>query len=438
MKPRLWTTTCVIRGCSRSMRPVVGLFIGGTMLVGLLLGVEPSGERAADRQEASILVEQRGAKQRLTSVLDEGLGKKIAKIRGVADVVPGLVDFTSLEELGDDAIVVNGWEAASRLMKDLEILPGGRPLKAEDKHCVLLGERLAADLEKRVGDTTSLYDTEKFKVVGIFRSRRVYESRTMVMLLADLQRIMGRKDQVSGFAVFVEHPDDKAEVNRIIKAINELGPKANARSTEMAAAGPMSKWRRRQDGPIIVTKRDPAHRLSAMLDEKLGNEIRKIRGVASVSGGLVDFTSLEEPGGNFVIVNGWEADSPLMKKLGILSGGRVLKRDDKLCALLGEEIATALGKKVGDTIALYGTGKLTVVGIFRSSIGYEARGIIVLLPDLQRLIDRRDQVSGFVVVAEHPENEAEVDRIMKAIRALGAKVEVGHEFEPVEDEKTNK
>ena len=47
----------------------------------------------------------------------------------------------------------------------------------------------------------------------------------MVLLLPDLQKIMGRHGQVTGFAVMVDHPDDKAEVQRICGAIEALGPK---------------------------------------------------------------------------------------------------------------------------------------------------------------------------------------------------------------------
>ena len=46
----------------------------------------------------------------------------------------------------------------------------------------------------------------------------------MMVLLNDLQRFMGREGQVSGFAIVVDHPDDKAEIERIRHDIEALGP----------------------------------------------------------------------------------------------------------------------------------------------------------------------------------------------------------------------
>jgi putative ABC transport system permease protein len=115
-------------------------------------------------------------------------------------------------------------------MKKLEILPGGRLLKTDDKKAVLLGEELAAALEKGVGSKIPLFDSGEYTVVGIFRSPISYETRSMVLLLADLQKFMGRPGQVTGFAVLVDHPEDEAEVARIRDAIAALGPRIDAKT----------------------------------------------------------------------------------------------------------------------------------------------------------------------------------------------------------------
>ena len=53
----------------------------------------------------------------------------------------------------------------------------------------------------------------------------------MVVLLQDLQRFMGHQGQVSGFAIVTEHPDDQAEIERIRRAIEALGPNIEATPT---------------------------------------------------------------------------------------------------------------------------------------------------------------------------------------------------------------
>jgi len=219
----------VVRRRMRSSLTVIGVAVAVGAVVALI-GVSNSSERSFlemyQRQNVAIIVQQRGAKQRLTSVLDATLGEKIAKIPGVKHAIPGLVDFTSIEELGSDAVVLQGWEADSPLMRKLDITQGGRYIEPGDKHCILLGEELASALGKHLGDKISLFDSGKYTIVGIIRSPIGYESHMMVLVLQDLQKIMGRHGQVSGFAVMTDHSDDKAEVQRICAAIEALAPRA--------------------------------------------------------------------------------------------------------------------------------------------------------------------------------------------------------------------
>jgi putative ABC transport system permease protein len=205
-----------------SMAVAVGAVVA---LVGISKGFEQSFLAIYQRQKVDLVIQQRGVKQKLTSVLEAKLGDQIAKIPGVKQVASGLVDFTSMDELGPVGVLVQGWETDSPLMKELNgnILPGGQPLAPDDPHGVLLGERLAASLEKKVGDTQKIFDDKIYVVRGIFKSNTVYENGGMVVLLKDLQRFMGRPGQVSGFTVVVESPNDKAEIERIRRDIAALG-----------------------------------------------------------------------------------------------------------------------------------------------------------------------------------------------------------------------
>ena len=220
----------VVRRRVRSTLTVIGmaLAVGAVVaLVGVSRSTEQSFKDVYQDQNVSIIVQQRGKKQRLTSVLDTSLGKEIAKIKGVKAVNPGLVEFSSLEEL-PDAVVMNGWEIGSPLMKKLKIMPGGRNLEPSDKRGVLLGEQLALALDKKPGDKLSLFEDHDYTVIGVFQSNISYETRSLVMRLSDLQRFAGRKDQVTGFAVIVDHPNDAAEVRRICGDIEALGPRIDA------------------------------------------------------------------------------------------------------------------------------------------------------------------------------------------------------------------
>ena len=216
----------VLRRRVRSSLTVIGMAVavGAVVaLVGISRGFERSFLAIYQREKVDLIIQQRGVKQKLTSVLDASLGKQIAAVPGVTAVNSGLVDFTSMDELGPVGVLVQGWEVDSPLMRHLNILPGGRLLEPDDKNSLLLGERLAISLDKKVGDTMSVFDDKKYTVVGIFKSNTVYENGSMVVLLADLQRFMGRPGQVSGFTVMVDQPDNKAEIERIRHAIEALG-----------------------------------------------------------------------------------------------------------------------------------------------------------------------------------------------------------------------
>jgi hypothetical protein len=182
-------------------------------------------------QNVDVVVQQRGVKQRLASLLDAKLGDAIAKISGVKQVSAGLVDFVSMNQLGPVGVLVEGYDADSPLMKSLDIQPDGRCLAGGDKKCLLLGERLAASLGKKVGDKLKIYDDQDYSLVGIFKGATAFENGGMVVLLEDLQQLTGRKGKVGGFAVIVEHPEDKAEIQRIVHEIEALGDNVEARAT---------------------------------------------------------------------------------------------------------------------------------------------------------------------------------------------------------------
>jgi putative ABC transport system permease protein len=224
----------VVRRRVRSSLTVIGMAVavGAVVaLVGISSGFERSFLAIYQRDKVDLVVQQRGVKQKLTSVLDAKLADQIAKIPGVKQINSGLVDFTSMDELGPVGVLVQGWEYDAPLMKALDIQPGGRRLAATDTKCVLLGERLATSLEKHAGDTMTIFDNEKYTVAGIFKSNSVYENGSMVVLLKDLQRFMGREGQVSGFAIVTDDSNDKEKIEEIRREIEKLGKNIEATPT---------------------------------------------------------------------------------------------------------------------------------------------------------------------------------------------------------------
>lgn len=221
----------VARRRVRSSLTVIGTAVSVGAIVSLV-GVSNSSVESFiaiyRQQNVAIVVDQRGAVQRLTSVLSESLGDEIAKIPGVKQVNTGLVDYTAIEELGSNAFVIQGWIPDSPAMKALNIRADGHYLTAADRRGVLLGRDVAEGLKKRVGDQIPLFDNGNYTVVGIVDSDSEFEAAGMWVSLADMQRFMGKKGQVTGYTVVVEHPENKVEVERIRKAVEALGKNVRA------------------------------------------------------------------------------------------------------------------------------------------------------------------------------------------------------------------
>lgn len=224
----------VMRRRVRSILTVIGVAIAvGSVvaLVGISYGFERSFLAIYQRQGIDLVVLRAGAAQRLTSALDERLEEKLARVPGVRSVTSGLVDMMSLPELGPVGVLVQGWQADAVMFQELKIL-SGRRLTSQDTDGVMLGKTLAASLGKKVGQTLTLYDTEQFRVVGIFESTTVYENGGMLMLLPVLQRIMGREGQVTGFTLSLQERASQEALDRACRAIRQLDKNLEPMPTE--------------------------------------------------------------------------------------------------------------------------------------------------------------------------------------------------------------
>ena len=116
-----------------------------------------------------------------------------------------LIDVVSFEEANLVSVLVKGSEPGSVLFRGFRVLKG-RALQEGDTKAAMLGRVLALNLKKNVGDTVDVAG-EPFHVVGIFESDSLFENGGLVVPLAELQRMMGRKGYVSGFVIGADEPD---------------------------------------------------------------------------------------------------------------------------------------------------------------------------------------------------------------------------------------
>jgi putative ABC transport system permease protein len=90
---------------------------------------------------------------------------------------------------------------------------------------VVLGKKLAATLDKKVGQEFTVLDDRTFKVAGIIDAGTTLEDGMMYMNLSALQKIMGRRsDMITGFAVSLDDDTRASEesIQRVAKQIAAL------------------------------------------------------------------------------------------------------------------------------------------------------------------------------------------------------------------------
>jgi putative ABC transport system permease protein len=183
-----------------------------------------------------MIVVRTGVQERINSGLDLEMGDKIRAVPGLVDVIPTLLDVVSFEQQGLYGVPLRGLEPGSRLVTGLNFTEG-RALHASDHQALLIGRVLATNLGKKLGDSIELYAQEEFKIVGIYENHNVFDNSSMVIAIADLQRLMDRPNQVTGFAVSVAEPGNAALIERVAKDIEAVSPGLTAMSIKDHVAG---------------------------------------------------------------------------------------------------------------------------------------------------------------------------------------------------------
>ena len=178
-----------------------------------------------------LLVVRSGSARRLTSTLDETLGDKIAQIQGVKEVIPGLADVVSFSDIGLYVVPVSGLLPETRVFDSMEPVEGRR-LKRDDSRTVMIGITLAESLDKKVGDMLDVVEGEPYEVVGIYESFNVIQNGSLVVSLAELQRLMGREGEVSGFSIVATDATDDALMDSIARQVKDLETEITVRPTK--------------------------------------------------------------------------------------------------------------------------------------------------------------------------------------------------------------
>ena len=237
----------LIRRPTQTVLTVLGLSVSVTCMVALLgisHRVEESVLSAFERRRIDLVVTQAGRSSGLNSDFREYLveqARKIPGVEAVASAVVNLIDVTR-DSGYTDQVMIMGWQADNFSFEHLTFL-AGRKFEPGEQKVVLLGNILANNLGKGVGDRVTFGrpdegNTENvYEVIGVFRSNVVFEDGAAVVPIDEGRRLTGM--QVTGFSVRVRKssPDSDAEVAAVRQHIEALRDPQDP-SVRLAAQSP--------------------------------------------------------------------------------------------------------------------------------------------------------------------------------------------------------
>ncbi len=166
-----------------------------------------------------------------------------------------------------------------------------------------------------------------------------------------------------------------------------------------------------RSGTDIIVAQDNA--FFGALDERVGNQIRSLPGIRSVTSLLFGLSTVDGHPGTPVL--GWQPGAFALTTLDV-RGRRFHAGAPE--ALLGEYVARRLGKLIGDHITIGGQ-RLAVVGIFTSANIIELESVYVPLDVLQQLRGTPGVVGAFyVAVGRTGDEQATRAAIGRAVRGI--------------------
>lgn len=162
---------------------------------------------------------------------------------------------------------------------------------------------------------------------------------------------------------------------------------------------------------VLALRKGTVEVLATTLDANLGPLLADVEGVADVDGELVQLLVVD--GGPTAYVSGWDADGFLNQTLPISSGRNLRPGETDVC-VLGESIAKALGKKVGDKLSLQGRS-FRVVGAFRRDSVIASNSITIPVSQLQEMTGWQGRITALNLQVETPGDGAETEAVIERL-----------------------
>ncbi|MGD0630307.1 MAG: ABC transporter permease [Terracidiphilus sp.] len=211
----------------------IGMAIGAFVaLVGFSRSFEHEWERLYSSSGTDIAVVD---KDFMNSSVSQSLQGKLRALPLVAQAQPMI--FNIMDITPDVNALIFGWLDDTYEFDSLTFSSGGRFHNGKPE--IILGEALAKNLDKKVGDTVELQGST-FTVTGIFHGGTALETGAVIMPIDQIQQLTSLQGKVSGFHVRLRPapPGESPEqyMKRAQKQIEAAVPGLNAQQASERAA----------------------------------------------------------------------------------------------------------------------------------------------------------------------------------------------------------
>ena len=221
------------RNKTRTSLAIIGIAIGIATIVALGLitgGLKASTENTLKSGGAEITVIQAGTSGFESGTIDESRVDDIKNISGVKDdagILRTSASTPGSTTSGFGGFMVSGINSSKLNLVGIDSVNG--TVFSDDANEIIVGKTAAQSLNKTVGDTITLFNTD-FKITGVFETGNFITDAGGFMSLNKLQNLTNTPNSVTTIAVKV---NDNASVDTVSQAIQSSYP--NELNTTTAA-----------------------------------------------------------------------------------------------------------------------------------------------------------------------------------------------------------
>jgi putative ABC transport system permease protein len=220
----------------------IGAFVA---LVGFSRSFEHEWLRLYESAGTDIAVSE---KSFLNTSLDESVGAKLRALPVVERAAPMI--FNLMDLTPEVNALVFGWPADSYELDALTLLSGRRFHNGQLE--ILLGDTLAANLNKKTGDTVEIQGSA-FTVVGTYHGGSALEADAVIMPLDELQQLSSLQGKVTAFHVRLrpapagESPDQylkraQAEIEAALPGLHAAPAAERAANNQLVGMAHAVAW----------------------------------------------------------------------------------------------------------------------------------------------------------------------------------------------------